>query len=162
MPRTPPYCRANPATPTPTAPSAASWPLIHATTILPDPRYTDPEATEQARRLTESIPRPDDLLRRLAAALPQAAPDPARCTGPRADTCTQATTGPCLPRVCPGCLSSDTAETYHHHCHGKAAAPPSTCTRPQATEATEACQGGAASTHPKAAAPTEAPDPDPR
>ena len=40
MPRTPPYCRANPATPTPTptAPPAHEWPLTHATTILPDPR----------------------------------------------------------------------------------------------------------------------------
>jgi len=128
MPRTPPY-------------------------LAPRPRYIDPDATEQARRLTESIPWPGGL-GRLAAALPQANPDSEtrvgreleadpdapRCHGPRADTCTQAPTGPCLPRVCPGCLSSDTAETYHHHCHDKAAQTPSTCARPQATEAAQACQ----------------------
>lgn len=116
MPRTPPY-------------------------LAPRPRYIDPDATEQARRLTESIPWPGGL-RRLAAALPQADPGAPRCHGPRADTCTQAPTGPCLPRVCPGCLSSDPAEAYHHHCHGKAAAFPATCARTQATEAAQACQGG--------------------
>jgi len=170
MPRTPPYCRANPATPTPTptAPPAHEWPLTHTTTILPDPRESrpiralPPEPTwteaeiEWATLFFGGLPPDHDPDPPRHA---RADPDAPRCHGPRADTCTQAPTGPCLPRVCPGCLSADPAEAYHHHCHGKAAQTPSTCAR---TQATQACQGGATQTCTEAAPAAEAPDPHPR
>ena len=137
-----PHTRPNPATPT--APPDHDWPLIHATTILPQ---ADPDTEARVSREIEAYYARQER-RPIPAEVP-ADPDAPRCHGPRADTCTQAPTGPCLPRVCPGCLSSDTPETYHHHCHGKAAQTPSTCARPQAAEAAQTCQGGAAQTDPR-------------
>jgi len=133
MPRTPPYLA---------APRYIDPEQGHAAPLPPEPTWTDGEI-EWATLFFGGLPPDHDPDPPRHA---RADPDAPRCHGPRADTCTQAPTGPCLPRVCPGCLSSDTAEAYHHHCHGKAAAFPATCARPQAAEAAQTCQGGATQT----------------